>query len=420
MVPFGRSAQRRHTRTIVAIIILALGLLPSVQPVQAQAATGSVAGRVYQCATQRPQCQPGAGLPGTVVTLDYKGLKRAALTDANGDYRFDDVPPMARIWVIVFRAGWTYLLRNDQDVLAGRTTRVDFGLTPEADPPLVPTLSDPRISVNSAEPGQEVTFSMTFRRGSDVPLSDEILVASPQLGRMILLDPIGNDRYSATWRVPNDLPDGIYDWHFVGTDEACREPSSFPVLQLAITRSQFFSATNQTVPGAFMHYWNTRGGLDLYGYPISEARQEVSASDGQTYLVQYFERNRFEYHPEKAGTPFEVELGLLGRQVTVGREGEAPFQRVAAVPDTAERRYFDATGHTLGGPFKRYWEASGGLAQFGFPISEEFVERNRDDGQDYTVQYFERARFEYHPEKSDPRYQVLLGLLGVQVYTGRR
>jgi hypothetical protein len=28
--------------------------------------------------------------------------------------------------------------------------------------------------------------------------------------------------------------------------------------------------------------------------------------------VQYFERNRFEYHPENAGTPYEIQLGLLG------------------------------------------------------------------------------------------------------------
>ena len=39
----------------------------------------------------------------------------------------------------------------------------------------------------------------------------------------------------------------------------------------------------------------------------------MSATDGKTYSVQYFERNRFEVHPEKAA-PYEVELGLLGVQ----------------------------------------------------------------------------------------------------------
>ena len=48
----------------------------------------------------------------------------------------------------------------------------------------------------------------------------------------------------------------------------------------------------------------------LFGYPISEARQEGG------FLVQYFERNRFEYHPEFAGTPNDVLLGLLGVETT--------------------------------------------------------------------------------------------------------
>ena len=47
------------------------------------------------------------------------------------------------------------------------------------------------------------------------------------------------------------------------------------------------------------------------------------------------------------------------------------------------------------------------------PISEEFVE-TLDDGKPYLVQYFERARFEYHPEAADPQYEVLLGQFGRQ------
>jgi len=40
----------------------------------------------------------------------------------------------------------------------------------------------------------------------------------------------------------------------------------------------------------------------------------VNPSDGKEYTVQYFERARFEFHPEAAGTPYEVQLGLLGAQ----------------------------------------------------------------------------------------------------------
>ena len=45
---------------------------------------------------------------------------------------------------------------------------------------------------------------------------------------------------------------------------------------------------------------------------------------------------------------------------------------------------------------------------FGYPISEPFV----DPTTGYTIQYFERARFEYHPENAGTPYDVLLGLLG--------
>jgi hypothetical protein len=36
------------------------------------------------------------------------------------------------------------------------------------------------------------------------------------------------------------------------------------------------------------------------------------------------------------------------------------------------------------------------------------------DGNEYQVQYFERARFELHPE-NEPPFNVLLGLLGREV-----
>ncbi len=60
-----------------------------------------------------------------------------------------------------------------------------------------------------------------------------------------------------------------------------------------------------------------------------------------------------------------------------------------------------------------YWEANGGLAQFGYPISEQLVER-LEDGELYKVQYFERARFEFHWENTTP-YDILLGHFGRQI-----
>ncbi len=72
---------------------------------------------------------------------------------------------------------------------------------------------------------------------------------------------------------------------------------------------------------------------------------------------------------------------------------------------------FPQTGHTLCGRFLSYWQGHGGLAQQGYPISEEFIETNDLNGKPYTVQYFERAVFELHPENAPP-FDVLLSQLG--------
>src|SRR5947199_90787 len=78
---------------------------------------------------------------------------------------------------------------------------------------------------------------------------------------------------------------------------------------------QYFPATGHTLRGAFLAYWDTHGGLFVHGYPLTEPFPEQSPTDGRIYTVQYFERSRFELHPENAGTPYEVLLGLLGTQL---------------------------------------------------------------------------------------------------------
>ncbi len=148
-----------------------------------------------------------------------------------------------------------------------------------------------------------------------------------------------------------------------------------------------------------------------FGYPRTAEIREGNPADGRIYTVQWFERNRFEWHPESKGTKYEVLLGLLGNQLVINRRNEAPFQRVPD-PGAADRRYFAETGHTLSNSFKLYWEQHGGLELYGSPLSEEFSEVSATDKQEYIVQYFERNRFEYHPENKGTAYEVLLGLLG--------
>src|SRR5438105_1275077 len=91
-----------------------------------------------------------------------------------------------------------------------------------------------------------------------------------------------------------------------------------------------------------------------------------------------------------------------------------PLALTAPVPDPHQPgvQWFAATGHTLRSTFLAYWTKYGGLAQFGYPITEEFVEPAGASGKEpLTVQYFERNRFEHHPENAGTPYEVLLGSL---------
>jgi len=176
--------------------------------------------------------------------------------------------------------------------------------------------------------------------------------------------------------------------------------------------SRIFPETGKTVRGLFLDYWNRHGGLPQQGYPISELISEISDLDKKTYTVQYFERAVFEYHPENA-PPFNVLLSQLGTfQYKKKYPNGAPNQKPN---NSAGSALFRETGKRIGGRFLQHWQQNGGLAQQGYPISDEFTEKSDLDGKPYTVQYFERAVFEYHPENRPP-HDVLLSHLGAFRY----
>ncbi|MDP9311478.1 MAG: hypothetical protein M3R24_11455 [Chloroflexota bacterium] len=179
----------------------------------------------------------------------------------------------------------------------------------------------------------------------------------------------------------------------------------------AETNTQFFEQTGHNVRGNFLTFWQQNGGLANFGYPISAVFQQ----DGRE--TQYFERVVFQAFPQNE-SEYAVQLMLLGRLLTADRQGEAAFQPEAARSSSGTLSYFPQTQHSVSGIFRTFWRNNGGLAVFGYPISAEFEERG-SDGQTYRVQYFERSRFEYHPENAGTRFEVLLGQLGTQ-YAAQR
>jgi len=107
--------------------------------------------------------------------------------------------------------------------------------------------------------------------------------------------------------------------------------------------------------------------------------------------------------------------GLTGLVMVCMMAGIQPASLSASATQQADCMAFKETGKSICGKFLAYWKGHGGLAQQGFPISGEFREVSDVDGKPYTVQYFERAVFELHPENQPP-FDVLLSLLGSTTY----
>ena len=176
-------------------------------------------------------------------------------------------------------------------------------------------------------------------------------------------------------------------------------------LQVAAQGDQrCFPETNLCISGTIRTYWERNGGLPVFGYPITPLQSE--RVENWTGPVQWFERDRLEDHSSEG---IGVLAGRLGveRLAQVGR----PWQRRASQPQAPGCAAFTETGYAMCGGFRAYWERNGGLARFGFPITDELDEVI--EGKSYRVQYFERRRMEYHPEFGPGT--VLLGLLGRDV-----
>jgi hypothetical protein len=169
----------------------------------------------------------------------------------------------------------------------------------------------------------------------------------------------------------------------------------------------YFPETGHNIGFKFRLFYERNGGLELFGLPLTEV-----FTDGATQ-VQYFERARFELRPE---LPDSVALSLLGTELTAGRT-EPAFQWLSSDPGNG-RQFFPECGHSIGGAFLEYWQRKNGLVIFGYPVSEELSETS-PDGVERVVQYFQRARFELHPEAAFTPNAIQLGHVGRQALDAR-
>lgn len=191
-------------------------------------------------------------------------------------------------------------------------------------------------------------------------------------------------------------------------------------------KAVYFSQTGHNLAEPFLTFWRDNGRSVFVGDPISEP---IVKGD---LTIQYFTKARLEARGDTVargdiGTEYLTNLGIalnerpwrprLLRGSDLDESSTTPYTRLSNItfkdnPD--DHTFFAQSGHTLNSSFKLAWENNGGLSRFGYPISEEFGETSPIDGKVYTTQYFERARFEYHPEISN-NYSVVLTPIGATI-----
>ncbi|MGQ9926315.1 MAG: thermonuclease family protein [Chloroflexaceae bacterium] len=178
------------------------------------------------------------------------------------------------------------------------------------------------------------------------------------------------------------------------------------IVSLAQGNERCFPETGFCISGPIRAYWERSGRLAVFGFPITAQSQE--RVEGRSLQVQWFERDRLEIQPDG-----RVTAGRLGAERL--EQLGTPWQPGVGGAAGAGCASFAETGHQVCGAFLRYWRANGGLERFGLPLTSEFTAEL--EGRPFTVQYFERRRFELHPELGPDT--VLLGLLGREVWQAR-
>ncbi len=185
---------------------------------------------------------------------------------------------------------------------------------------------------------------------------------------------------------------------------------------------RFFAETQHTIRGIFKQHWETHGEVPIFGFPISEEFVERDDS-GHEYIVQYFERHRFELHPTNPA-PYNVQISRLGDLVLQSRGWDwVTFPRSAP---RAGCLFFADTGYTVCEPFLSYWRSNGiefdglpgksfaeSIALFGQPLTEPQLEEV-SPGVIVKAQWFERARLEDHGSSG-----ILLGRLSDELVRTR-
>lgn len=171
--------------------------------------------------------------------------------------------------------------------------------------------------------------------------------------------------------------------------------------------SRYFPETGKTVRGEFLKkYESVPNPILVFGYPITDDYSAPEGSPASGLRIQYFQRARFDFNPDPTAEE-KVIVAPLGR-LLYESEDLSKSEEISP-PFSPACRYFKETGLRTCYSFLDFYEANGDLDQFGLPISPIIKINGR------LVQYFEYARFEWHPELPVGQ-RVLLTNIGKMYY----
>jgi hypothetical protein len=178
------------------------------------------------------------------------------------------------------------------------------------------------------------------------------------------------------------------------------------VASAQVERPRYFRETGHWVTGEFLEAYESVPAPELvYGYPITDAFPAVFSRNPSGLKIQYFQRARFELHPENP-PELRVTLTMLG-EFFYDIDGPGSDVPEPSVPYAC--RNIPADGFPICFAFLQFYLAHGGIAQFGYPISELVDVDGR------LVQYFQRARFEWRNDMP-PGERVVISDLGSKYF----
>jgi hypothetical protein len=173
---------------------------------------------------------------------------------------------------------------------------------------------------------------------------------------------------------------------------------TIPVLAQGIS-GRYYSETGHTLDPEFVTYFDEHGGLQILGYPITDAFVDYWSG----LIIQYTQNTRLELFPDPETQMMQVRLKELG--VLFVGDRALDLSDPLAVGPNADCEYFPLTGHNVCFMFLDFYYEQGGPQLFGYPVSDFSIENDR------LVQYFQGFRLDWYPE-NPPGHQVQVAPLG--------